>query len=71
MNKELYRPEEVAEVLGISRAQVYRLLSQNALPVTKIGRSTRIPAVALRQWVEEHTTPASSEYAGSGRGSAS
>jgi excisionase family DNA binding protein len=68
MNKELYRPEEAAEILGISRAQVYRLLSQKALPVTKIGRSTRIPAVALRLWVEEHTTAPSSEYASSGRG---
>lgn len=47
----LLRPEEAGEVLGFSRSKTYQLLADGTLPTVKIGRSTRIPVEALREWV--------------------
>lgn len=47
----LYRPEEAAEVLSLSRATVYELLSSGSLPSIKIGRSRRITRAALESFV--------------------
>jgi excisionase family DNA binding protein len=48
----LLRPVEAARLLGISRSKLYQLLYAGELPVIHIGRSARIPLVALRAWVE-------------------
>jgi len=48
----LLNPEEVARALGISRTSTYELLRREELPSIKIGRSRRIPAAALRAWVD-------------------
>ena len=53
MDRMLLRPPEVAEVLGIGRSKVYELLAQGTLPLVRVGRSIRVPAVELRRWVEE------------------
>ena len=58
MDQLLLRPEEAARVLGIGRSKLFELLATSALPVVRIGRATRIPAPALRRWVEEHTVGA-------------
>jgi len=55
MDKLLLRPPEVAEALGIGRSKVYELLAQGTLPLVRVGRSIRVPAVELRQWVEDET----------------
>ena len=51
MERLLVRPEEAAEVLGISRARLYELLAAGVIPSIRVGRSRRVPADALRAWV--------------------
>ena len=51
----LYRPEEAAAKLGISRAKCYELIAEGVLPHMRVGRSLRIPAADLRRWIEQQT----------------
>lgn len=48
----LLTPEEAAECLRLHRSTVYDLMRSKALVSVKIGRARRIPADALRQYVE-------------------
>jgi len=54
MQRLLLRPSEAAEILAISRAKTYGLISQGVLPSVRLGHSTRIPLDALRSWIDEH-----------------
>ena len=47
----LYRPEEAAEALSVSRATVYELMAAGTLASVKIGRSRRVTREALEQFV--------------------
>lgn len=51
MTPLMYRPEEAAEVLSLSRATVYELMSSGAIASVKIGRSRRITREALEAYV--------------------
>ena len=53
MDRLLLRPQEAAEMLGVSRAKLYELLADGTLPKIRLGGSVRVPALALRRWVEE------------------
>lgn len=48
----LLRVEEAADVLGLSRSTVYELMGRGVIPSVRIGGCRRIPAKALRAWVE-------------------
>jgi excisionase family DNA binding protein len=48
----LLRVEEVAETLGIGRSKTYELIAAGELPVVRLGRCVRVPAAAVRHWVE-------------------
>src|SRR5690348_119972 len=48
----LLRVGEVAERLGIGRSKTYELIAAGELPVVRVGRCVRVPAVAVRRWVE-------------------
>jgi len=48
----LLRGGEVAKVLGVSRAMAYRLMQRGELPVVRIGSCVRVPAEALRAWID-------------------
>lgn len=37
MKKKALSPEEVAELLGVSRSTIYREMSRGKLPSTKVG----------------------------------
>lgn len=55
------RPTEAAEVLGLSRSTVYRLIKDGVLPSVRLGRrGVRVPAALLQEWVaarvDEHRT---------------
>jgi len=52
----LLRPREVARMLGICLNQVYNLAEQGQLPSIRIGKSVRIPAAGLREWLKEKMT---------------
>lgn len=47
-----YRVLEAAERLGISRSKAYELIAAGKLPSIKIGGSVRVPAEALKEWID-------------------
>lgn len=49
--KLLLTPEEAAELLGVGRSRVYDLMRARLLRSVKIGRSRRVPAASLRDFV--------------------
>jgi excisionase family DNA binding protein len=53
MDKLLLRPEEVADTLGICRSRAYAMIAARELPSVKIGASVRVPADALKAWIEQ------------------
>ena len=46
---------EVAEVLGISRARSYELVSSAGFPHTKIGNRILVPKDKFLKWIDEQT----------------
>ena len=52
MDRLLLRPTEAAEALGLGRAKAYQLIRDGELPSVRIGKSVRVPAAQLREWVE-------------------
>lgn len=48
----LHTPEQAAAVLSVSRTRVYELLAAGQLQSVKLGRSRRIPDLALREFVD-------------------
>ena len=57
MEQLLLKPEEASRVLAIGRSKVYELMASGALESIAIGRSRRIPAEALRRWVDRQREP--------------
>ena len=52
MDKLLLTATEAADVLGIGRTKVYELLRIGAIESVRVGKSRRIPATALHEYVE-------------------
>lgn len=52
VDRLLLRVTEAAEVAGISRSLAYELVRAGSIPSVKVGRSIRVPAEALRHWVQ-------------------
>ncbi len=51
-NSEAVGPKEAAEMLGISRSVVLRLVESGELPAVQFGpRRVRIPLDGLRDWL--------------------
>lgn len=48
----LHRPEDAADQLGVSRAQIFDLMKRGEIESVKIGRLRRIPHVVLVAYVE-------------------
>src|SRR5438132_1472740 len=48
----LYRVEQVAKLLGLSRATVYELLLKGEIRSLKIGAARRVPAAAVTEFIE-------------------
>lgn len=46
-HSKLYTPEEVADLLKVSKNMVYELINNNELYAKKVGRVYRIPAAAV------------------------
>jgi excisionase family DNA binding protein len=46
--KRFYRPSEVAQLLGVSAAHVYRLCERGELRHTRMGRRVLIPAEIVK-----------------------
>lgn len=55
MEKLLLTVDEAVDVLSLSRSKLYELMteeSDDCLPSIKVGTSRRIPAKALKEWVQ-------------------
>ena len=52
LQSELLRAEEVAKILKIGRSTVYQMCKRHELPYVAITHSIRIPADALRRWLD-------------------
>ncbi len=52
MEKLCYTPIEAARLLGLGRTKVYELMASGQITSIRIGRSRRIPATALRAFIE-------------------
>lgn len=65
MERLAYRVSEAAEAIGVSRTTAYELIAANKLPAIRIGKSFRIPAEALREWVKRQTQSVASGPTGS------
>ncbi len=48
----LYKPEAAADALGIGRSKLFELIAAGDIETVQIGRSRRIPAEALAQYVD-------------------
>ena len=46
--------QEVAQIMGIDRAAVYKLINENALSALKIGNAFKIPRSSLLDYVEKN-----------------
>lgn len=44
---------EVAEFCQVSTATVYRLCAEEGMPRTRVGKSIRIPAAGLDEWLRD------------------
>lgn len=55
MEKLLLTVAEAREVLNIGRSKMYELLNTGVIPSVRLGRSLRVPIVALQQWLDKQT----------------
>jgi len=54
----LLKAHEVAERLGVSRHRVYELIRTRKLPAVYLGRSVRVDAEVLEEWIRRGGTAA-------------
>ena len=52
MEPLLYKPPQAQEILNLGRSKIYELITTGELRSVRVGRSLRIPASALREYVE-------------------
>ena len=48
--------EDVAQVLGISRANAYTLMHSKGFPTIKIGKRMSVPKDKLIEWIDKQMT---------------
>jgi excisionase family DNA binding protein len=56
----LYRAEQVAEILQVSKPFVYQLIREDKLPSIKMGKSVRLRPSDLEVFIEARLTAAES-----------
>jgi excisionase family DNA binding protein len=55
----LLTAKKVEATLHLGRTRTYALLRSGELPVLRVGRTIRVPRMALERWVEERSTTTS------------
>ena len=53
MDKLLLKPSEVSELIGMGKSKTYSLLASGVIPSVRIGKSVRVRADRLREWLHE------------------
>ena len=54
--KEALKPEEVAQILGVSLKQIYRLAKKGQLPSLKVASSVRFDPHDVATWIRTRST---------------
>lgn len=52
MEQLLYKPTQCQDILNLGRSKIYELLATKQLRSCRVGRAIRIPASALKEYVE-------------------
>ena len=52
MEALLYKPTEAQEMLKLGRSKIYQLIASKELRTVREGRAIRIPASALKEYVQ-------------------
>lgn len=60
----MYRPADLAFMLGADRQQVYRWIRENRLPSVRLGRAIYVPRAAFERWLEAQNQQALAAVAG-------
>ena len=58
MEKLLLKIEDAADALSLGRSKTYELIQRGELRTVKIGRATRVPTDAIREYVERRAADA-------------
>jgi len=53
MEEKLLKPDDVAEILKISKAQAYAILKRGEMPVIRLGTLVRVRPRDLQNYIEE------------------
>jgi excisionase family DNA binding protein len=53
MERLLYRVNEAAEILGMSKSKAYEMIAGGELPYIRVRDSIRIPRADLELWIEQ------------------
>lgn len=57
VDRLLLRPSEVVEATGLGKSKVYAMIETGDLPAVRFGRSVRVRADALADWIDAHAIP--------------
>mgnify|MGYP003295208389 CR=1 FL=1 len=59
--KKFYTPEEIMEILNLSRTSVYKLFKRSDFPAVRIGRMLRVEQSKFEKWLEASSVSAEKE----------
>lgn len=66
VEREMLRPSDVAESLGVTAGRVYQLIAAGEIPATRVGRAIRIPRQAWEAWLRKTSEEALASLKGDG-----
>lgn len=52
---DILNANQLAEILGVSRASAYQLLHMASFPTLRIGKRMLVPKDKLVMWIDQHT----------------
>lgn len=53
MEKMTYTVKEAAELLGVSKSFMYKMIQNNEIPVLKLGKRIIIPKTKFQQFINQ------------------
>lgn len=59
--KKFYTPEEIMEILNLSRTSVYKLFKRSDFPAVRIGRMLRVEQSKFEKWLKASSVSAKEE----------
>jgi len=54
--ENLLTPQEIADVLGVTKSTIYQWTHQEYIPHVKIGRFVRFRQSVIEKWIERQET---------------